>query len=97
MVRAAFDTAYRASFSRSLAGVPIRIATLRVSAIGRRPPFDFSVFRPDQSASQDKAWRGTRKVYFGNWQDAVIWSRLDLPSGARVDGPAVLEQPDATL
>jgi len=97
MIRAAFDTAYRSSFSRLLPGLPIRIVTLRVSAIGRRPPFDFSVFKPDGAASLDKARRGTRRVYFGNWREATIWSRLDLPIDARVDGPAILEQPDATI
>jgi N-methylhydantoinase A len=97
MIRAAFDTAYRSSFSRLLPGLPIRIVTLRVSAIGRRPPFDFSVFKPDASASLDKARRGTRRVYFGDWCEATIWSRLDLPIEAQIDGPAILEQPDATI
>ena len=27
----------------------------------------------------------------------AIWSRLDLPAGARIEGPAILEQPDATI
>jgi len=96
-IRAAFDAAYRASFSQSLPGVPVRIVTLRVSAIGRRPPFDFSVFRPNAAASLDKARRGTRPVHFGRWCEASIWWRLDLPVGARIEGPAVLEQPDATI
>jgi N-methylhydantoinase A len=26
-----------------------------------------------------------------------VWSRLDLPTGAVIEGPAVLEQPDATI
>ena len=30
-------------------------------------------------------------------REAAIWSRLDLPAGARIEGPAVLEQPDATI
>lgn len=97
MIRAAFDAAYLSSFSRLLPGLPIRIVTLRVSAIGRRPPFDFSVFKPDASASLEKARRGTRRVYFGDWHEAAIWSRLDLPVDARIDGPAILEQPDATV
>jgi len=97
MIRGAFDIAYRSSFSRLLPGLPIRIVTLRVSAIGRRPPFDFSVFRPDETASLEQARRGTRRVYFGDWREATVWSRLDLPIDARVDGPAVLEQPDATI
>ena len=97
MIRRAFEAAYLASFSRLLPGLPMRIVSLRVAAIGRRPTFDFRVFAPDLSASLDKARRGTHRVWFaGGFRDTAIWSRLDLPQGARIDGPAILEQPDAT-
>ena len=33
----------------------------------------------------------------GDWCDAVIYDRLALPIGTRIDGPAVLEQPDTTI
>ncbi len=75
----------------------MRIVSLRVAAIGRRPAFDFSVFAPDPSASLEQARLGTRRVWFaGGWRDTAIWSRLELPAGARIAGPAILEQPDAT-
>jgi N-methylhydantoinase A len=97
MIRQAFETAYLASFSRLLPGLPMRIVSLRVAAIGRRPAFDFRVFAPDPVASLDKAGRGTRRVWFaGGFRETAIWSRLDLPAGARIEGPAILEQPDAT-
>ncbi len=96
-VRSAFETAYLASFSRLLPEIPIRIVTLRVAAIGRRPAFDFSVFAPSPSASLAKARRGSRPVWFdGGWRETDIWARLDLPAGAMIAGPAILEQPDAT-
>jgi len=57
MIRTAFEAAYLASFGRLLAGLPIRIVSLRVAAIGRRPPFAFSVFAPEASASLDAARR----------------------------------------
>jgi N-methylhydantoinase A len=45
----------------------------------------------------EKAKRGTRSVWFaGGFRDTAIWSRLDLPAGAHIEGPAILEQPDAT-
>jgi N-methylhydantoinase A len=97
VVRQAFEAAYLASFSRLLSGLAIRIVTLRVAAIGRRPKFDFSVFAPGAEGSIDKARRGSRPVWFdGGWCDTAIWSRLDLPAEVRIKGPAVLEQPDAT-
>ena len=41
---------------------------------------------------------GSRPVYVGGaWHQAQVWSRLALPVGALIDGPAVLEQPDATI
>jgi N-methylhydantoinase A len=93
----AFENAYLASFSRLLPGLAIRVVSLRVAAIGRRPAFDFSVFAPARSASLERAQVGKRPVWFdGGWRDAGIWSRLDLPTGAVVAGPAILEQPDAT-
>jgi len=96
-VRAAFETAYDASFGRLLRGLPVAIASLRVSAIGHRPAFDASLFAPDPTASLDRAALGLRPVWFdGDWRDTRVWSRLDLPVGAGIEGPAILEQPDAT-
>jgi N-methylhydantoinase A len=96
-VRAAFETAYAASFSRLLHGIPVRVASLRVAAIGRRPPFDCAVFAPDADASLARAKQPSRAVWFpGGWRDTDVWSRLDLPAGAVIAGPAILEQPDAT-
>jgi N-methylhydantoinase A len=98
MIRAAFETAYLASFSRLLPGLATRIVSLRVAAIGVRPAFDFTVFAPEASASLETARLGTRRVWFpAGWREAAIWRRLDLPAGARIPGPAVLEQPDATV
>jgi len=96
-IREAFETAYRASFSRLLAGVPARIVNLRTAAVGRRPHFDLAALAPEPGADAAAAKLGTRRVWFyGAWHDAGIYARLDLPVGAEIHGPAVLEQPDAT-
>ncbi len=97
VVREAFETSYRTSFSRLLPGIPIRIVTLRTAAVGRRPPFDLAALAPAAGATLEAARRGSRPVWFaGAWHDTAVWSRLDLPVGAVVAGPAILEQPDAT-
>lgn len=97
MVRSAFEAAYLASFSRLLAGLAMRIVSLRVAAIGRRPAFGFTIFAPSPSASIEKARLGSRPVWFeGGWRDTAVWARLELPVDARIAGPAILEQPDAT-
>ena len=97
-IRAAFERAYSAAFSRLLPGIPTRIVSLRTAAIGRRPAFDLAAFAPDTDASLAKAERGTRKVFFGGaWHETRVWSRLDLPADAITEAPAVIEQPDATI
>jgi N-methylhydantoinase A len=98
VIREAFEAAYGAAFSRLLPGIPLRIVTLRTAAIGRRPAFDLTALAPSAEASLDRARRGTRQVYLdGAWRENAIWSRLDLPVGARIAGPAIFEQPDATV
>lgn len=97
-IRASFDKTYEAAFGRLLPGIPTRIVSLRTAAVGRRPAFDLAAFAPDADASLDKAATGTRAVFHGGaWHDAKVWARLDLPAGAVIQGPAVLEQPDATI
>jgi N-methylhydantoinase A len=97
IIRSAFEAAYREQFSQILSEIPVRIVSLRTAAIGRRPMFDLAALAPGPALSLAAARRGTRQVWFaGGWVEAAIWSRLDLPIGATVDGPAVLEQPDAT-
>jgi len=97
-VLAAFETAYEARFCHKLAGVPIKIVSLRATAIGRRPRFELAALAPKADASVTAARRGQRPVFFdGAAVTTAIWSRLDLPVGSVVAGPAILEQPDATI
>lgn len=97
-VRAAFETAYRSAFSRLLPGIPVRLATVRVAAIGRRPAFDLAVLAPAADATLAAAHLGSRRVRFeGAWHDTPIYDRLALPVGAEIVGPAILEQADATV
>jgi N-methylhydantoinase A len=98
IVRQAFEAAYQRAFSRLLPGLPVRIVSLRTAAIGRRPAFDLAALAPGADASLAKAARGARPVWFdGAWHDARIYVRLELPVGAEIPGPAILEQPDATV
>ena len=98
IIRSAFEGAYQQAFSRLLPGLPIRIVTLRTAAIGVRPDFDLAALAPPRDATLEGAARGARQVWFdGAWHAATIWSRLDLPEGAIIHGPAILEQPDATV
>ena len=97
-LREAFEAAYRKAYSRLLPGLAIRLVNLRSHAIGRRPPFDLAMLAPGPEARLADAARAGREVFFqGEWRETAIYSRLDLPVGAAIRGPAVLEQPDATI
>ncbi|OPH17225.1 hydantoin utilization protein A [Azospirillum brasilense] len=96
-IRAAFERAYQASFSRLLPGVGAKIVNLRTAAIGRRPHFDLAALAPAAETTVEGAYAGSRPVWFdGAWHDTAVYNRLDLPVGAHIQGPAILEQPDAT-
>ncbi|MEL7210388.1 MAG: hydantoinase/oxoprolinase family protein, partial [Actinomycetota bacterium] len=97
-IRAGFDATYEASYGRTLDGVSVRLLSVRTAAIGRRPAFDPSVLAPGPEASLDAATGEPREVWFdGTPTETATFERLLLPVGAEVAGPAVLEQPDATV
>lgn len=96
-IQSAFEDSYRAAYGRLLDGPAIRVMNLRLAVIGARPPFDLARLKPD-GGDKAAAARGQRKLFAdGAWHDADVYARLELPVGAEILGPAVLEQPDATI
>ncbi len=95
---ARFDETYMAAYGRLLDGGVRRILNLRTSIIGKRPKFDLTSLAPSPQATVDAAHRGSRSVRMaGAWHETALYSRLDLPVGAEVPGPAILDQPDTTI
>ena len=98
IIQASFEDAYRKSFGRLLDGIAMRVLNLRVTVVGRRPKFDLTILRPSGDTSLENARIDSRQLWVeGKWWEADIYSRLDLPEGASVPGPALLEQPDTTI
>lgn len=95
-IAAAFDRTYQANYGRLLDKGVRRILNLRSSVIGQRPKFGLEALAPDaRGISGPKAHR---QVYFGGtWHETAIYDRLALPAGTRIEGPAILEQPDTTV
>lgn len=95
LVARAFDTAYVAAFGRPLVGPAVRVLGVRVSLVGRRPAFDLAGLATIGAVGEAAA--GRRPIWFGGRRhEAEVWNRLALAPGARLTGPCVLEQPDAT-
>jgi len=98
IVRVAFEDSYRLAFGRLLENIPIRILSLRTTVIGRRPKFDLGALRPEGGGDADRARIDTRRVWIeGEWQDTAIYDRQALGVGARIEGPAIIEQTDTTI
>jgi len=72
------------------------VLNLRSAVIGMRPKINLLSIAPARDATIANAARGRRKIWIGDWHDAAVFDRLALPTGAVIEGPAVLEQPDAT-
>ncbi len=97
-IRAAFKAAYREAYGRLLEGIPMRVMNYRVAVVGRRPDMDMAVFAPVDGKAPEACRLGTRNVYAdGRHHEAGVYERLDLAVGATLSGPALLEQPDATI
>jgi N-methylhydantoinase A len=96
LIRGAFEASYGAAFGRVLDGIGIRVMNLRYARIGVRPKFDLAVLAPVGAGSTQAL--GTQRVFHdGQWCEARRFARLELPVGARIDGPAILEQADTTV
>ena len=66
---------------------------MRLAATVAAPPFRWP--RVDAAAAMRA---GTRPVYHdGRWEDAAVYDRLTLGADTVLAGPAIVEQPDATV
>ena len=97
-IRDAFEGRYRQVYGSPLEGIPIRVLNLRVSALGHRPKFDLALLAPANGVLLEQAHVDTRPVWFDDaWHETPIYDRLPISVGVTVCGPAILEQPDATI
>ena len=91
----AFHDAHRALYGFGSPGEATMVLNIRVTAIGR-------VDRPRLKrlaagdGNPDQALKGSRPVVFGETLECPIYERSRLHAGDRVDGPAIIEQMDAT-
>jgi N-methylhydantoinase A len=94
-----FEEAYFARFKVALPEIRANLVNLNTSVIGVRPAVDLSrLIDPDGRAETlEAALREIRPVWYeGNWHETPVYSREKLPLDAVIQGPAILEQMDAT-
>ena len=98
-VQALFEAAYFKRFQVRLPEIRAVVVNLVTSAIGRRRAFPLSSLldRSARRATLDEACIGRRPFYAeGRWWEAAVYARDALPAEARIEGPAVVQQMDAT-
>ncbi|RAZ76389.1 hydantoinase/oxoprolinase family protein [Mesorhizobium atlanticum] len=94
-----FEKAYFARFKVELPEIRANLVNLNTSVTGVRPQIDLSrlIDPAGRAATLDEARREIRPVwYHGAWHDTPVYAREKLPLDAVIEGPAILEQMDAT-
>jgi N-methylhydantoinase A len=93
-IQAAFEAAYFARFQIRMPEIRAVLVNLNTSVIGKRPALSLAGLLPDGDGD---ALVGERPIYAdGAWHAAKIWQRERLRRGARIAGPAIIQQADAT-
>lgn len=97
LIRQRFDTAYARLYGMALDGYPVQVLNWRVlvsspgAQVDLRGSFD--------GRSQLETRRGARPIYLPERQafiDVPVYARNQIPEDAPIDGPAVIEEAEAT-
>jgi N-methylhydantoinase A len=93
-LQALFEAAYFARFQVRLPEIRAVLVNLVTSVIGRRRGFALEALA---GTGDGPALICTREIYAdGRWQTAAVYARDRLRPGDRIEGPAVVQQVDAT-
>ncbi len=102
-ISADFHQIYQELYSRRNLSLPIEVQNWRLLVSGPKPSLQL---RQRESGSKDasSAVKGMRKAYFANargpnqggFVDCPIYDRYELPVGAELEGPAIIEEAEAT-
>ncbi len=95
-IRRAFEAVYTTHYGATLGERPLRIRTLNTAVIGMRPKSELAP--PDgRGTGIEAALKERRPVYAaGGFADTPVYERNALPGEAVLEGPAIVEQADAT-
>ncbi|MEX0406674.1 hydantoinase/oxoprolinase family protein [Aquibium sp. LZ166] len=99
VLQSLFEKAYFARFKVELPEIRANLVNLNTSVIGERASVDLATLidPAGRRATLAEALAETRPVWFdGSWHDTPVYDRERLPLDAIFDGPAIVEQMDAT-
>ena len=93
-IRSAFDALYEHRYAHHSPDEPIEMVNIRLAAIGKRAKLTFPKLAAKTSAKPKR-----RDVYLDDSRKAVscpIYQRPELGAGARIAGPALIEEHGTT-
>ena len=94
-IRAAFDALYEHRYAHKSPDEPVEMVNIRLAAVGKRPKLRFPKLAKRGAAKPSRR----RDVYLGDPRKAVscpIYQRSELGAGARIKGPALIEEHGTT-
>lgn len=94
----AFYAAYRSYYGRQIDEVPVETVSWRMNVSGPRPKLDIA-WPGRMSSSGDVTPKGERSAFFPGSSKAVtcsVFERGELPVGAQIKGPAIIEDHEST-
>ena len=97
-LRQRFDREHEAGYGHCAPEADVQVVSFRLTALGEVPKVPL---REPQAATKDvsAAIKHRRAVYFSarrSYVESPVYDRAQLAPGHRIDGPAVIEQLDAT-
>jgi N-methylhydantoinase A/oxoprolinase/acetone carboxylase beta subunit len=92
--RQAFEELYTRRYGMASPGEPVEATTWRVTAVGRQAPVDLPRFEPGPlpEPARRRAWFPESE----GWTATAVYRRDTLPAGARLQGPAIVEEREST-
>ncbi|MGH7320521.1 MAG: hydantoinase/oxoprolinase family protein [Candidatus Rokuibacteriota bacterium] len=90
-----FRETYRGRYGQAVRDQPLEVVSWRVRAHGPMPRVRLEP--PPRGGSARAARTGHRPVYFEGWIETPVYDRARLGAGARLRGPAIIEERESTL
>ena len=94
-MRSAFEAGYRQRFAFLMPGRGLVIEAVSVEAVGQGERFD-SAATGDEPPAHTPTPDASVRMHSGAWLDAGLFVREGLRAGARIDGPAIVAEKNAT-
>jgi N-methylhydantoinase A len=92
-----FEREYERLYGRRGPDVPVEVITWRVVSSGPRPDLELSAVTVDASSRPPRAARAAFFPQLGGYVETPVYDRYALRPGARLAGPAIVEERESTL